>query len=148
MKNWVLIAVLVVILILVIKFVGITGLNVLLRLGDQGGVTRYGMEPVNNFVQCWDADPANMIAVKSVCHAQYLIDGKLQGMNAIDYCKSDTEVVDFFCGVDFSCQELVSECPQGQVCRLGQCTDKAPKLKLPSLSGVSSSVKKFFDGLR
>ena len=135
MKNWVIIVILAIILVLVIKFVGLNGLVVLI-LGDQGGTTRFSINNVNSFVNCWDADPANQIYVKSVCHAQVYDKDKsrLIGMNSVDYCKSRKEVVDFFCGSDLSCQELARECPKGEICRQGQCGREEGALKFPDLS--------------
>ena len=134
MKNWAIIAILVIILLLIIKFVGLNGLVVLI-IGDRGGTTRFSISPVNSFVNCWDADPANQIYVKSVCHAQFYDKEKnrLVGMNSVDYCKSRKEVVDFFCGSDLSCQELAVECPDGYFCRLGQCEREEKVLKFPDL---------------
>ena len=123
-----------------------TGFSVLFMMGDQGGRTDYDLAPVDTFVQCWDADPANLMDVKSICHAQFYEPGsrRLRGMNAVDYCLSGDEVVDYYCGSDFSCQELRRTCPEGYSCEIGRCVKESPALRIPSFVALKESFQRFF----
>ena len=123
-----------------------TGFSVLFMMGDQGGRTDYDLTPVDTYIQCWDADPANLLDVKSVCHAQFYDPGsrRLRGMNAVDYCSSQEEVVDYYCAADFSCQELVRTCVDGYFCEIGRCVKESPTLKVPSFRAMKDSFQKFF----
>ncbi len=141
-KKWIVSFLLLSLLLIGLISFGLTGFNVFLSLGNDGGKVGYEVGNIKDFVQCFDADPSNLNKVKSVCHAQYYVNdlGRLVGMNAIDYCKSKNEVVDFYCGGDLSCQEVVSKCEDGLVCQDGQCVKKIGYLRFPRFSGL-----KFFN---
>ena len=148
MNKKVILIFLVVLSLSLVGFFEFIGLNVLFTLGNQGGNVYYRVNPVDTFVQCWDADPTNHIMVKSVCHAQYYHGGNkdLSGMNAVDYCQSKVEVVDYFCGTDFSCQKLVSSCPKGYICADGQCVkEESEILKLLNFKELTDSFERMFD---
>lgn len=146
-REWFVIIVLFLVIVVLIGSVGLTGLNVLFALGDQGGKINYAISDVEDFVQCFDADPQNINTIKSVCHAQYYLQGEssLRGMNAVDFCKSPDEVVDFYCGKDFRCWELVSECDDGFVCEDGSCVKKRNELlKIFDFKEVGDSFSRMF----
>jgi len=143
-KGWFIFIVIVLFLILLIN--NFTGYNII-ALGFQGGRVDYKLQPTQNFIQCFDGDPNNNIEVKGVCHAQYYIDekDKLRGANAVDYCKSETEVVDFYCGRNFNCWEKVSECEDGFVCDDGRCVEKENELlKILDINELRDSFARTF----
>lgn len=141
-KKWVVGFLLLALVLFIFGSLVLTGFNIFLAFGNQGGKINYGLMDIKEFVQCFDADPQNLKNVKSACHAQYYVseNGRLIGMNAVDYCKSKNEVVDFYCAGDLSCQEIISECEDGFVCEDGQCVKKKGYLEFPVFSRL-----KFFN---
>jgi len=113
----------VLVVVIVLNLGNLSGLAVLVALGDQGGKTAYSLQPIETFIQCFDGDPANLKDVKGVCHAQYYDSKKdnLRGINSVDYCTDQGEVVDFYCAPSFECKELVRACEVGFVCNQGAC---------------------------
>lgn len=143
-KRWFILIVIVLFLILIIN--NFTGYNII-ALGFDGGKIDYSLQSTQNFIQCFDGDPSDSIEVKGVCHAQYYIDDKdkLRGANAVDYCKSKNEVVDFYCGGDFYCWEKVSECGDRSVCEDGKCIKKENELlKILDFNELKDSFARTF----
>lgn len=142
-----LIIIILLLLVFVIGSAFYTGFSVLYAISDKGGRVNYNIQNAKNFIQCFDADPENLIDVKSVCHAQYYLGDKnnLRGMSAVDYCKSDGMVVDFYCGKNFGCKEIVSECERGSVCRDGACIKKENEfLKFFNFNELRDSFGRMF----
>mgnify|MGYP001571785270 CR=1 FL=1 len=125
-KNWFLIAAFAIILILMIKFVGLTGYGVFLGFMGSGNSVIYDVKDVGAFVQCWDSDPANLWDVKGYCHSQYYDDAlrKLVGRNSVDFCHSEDNVVDYYCSNNLICRMEVRGCGDGYFCSNGKCVKK------------------------
>jgi len=146
-REWFIIVVLFLVIVVILGSVGLTGLNVLYSIGNQGGRVNYNIVDINNFVQCFDADPQNLNDVKSVCHAQYYRsdEARLRGMNAIDHCKSKELVVDYYCARDFKCREYITECEEGFLCSDGRCIKKENELlKFFSFKDLGDSFGRTF----
>lgn len=94
-----------------------------MAIGDSGGVVDYSVQGIEIYVQCFDGDPANLNEVKGVCHSQFYdsIEKNLEGVNAVDYCMNEKEVVDFGCDENLGCMEVFSTCSDGLVCDDGRC---------------------------
>ena len=143
-KKWLIIILIIIAIAFLAKTTGLTGLGILLKLGDQGGKVNYQFSGINTFIQCWDADPSNQPTIKSVCHAQYYKDNQLVGMNSIDYCDDKTQVVDFYCAQDFSCQTIAQKCSPGLVCKDGSCKKEGFSIKNIRLENLINKFPNLF----